>query len=83
MSLERSHTHEEIMAAEKEAARNPDVNTLAQDERWGELQKKLEGQRPAQGEDEVVTEEIVEGDEVASATKAETARVMRDLLSGI
>lgn len=54
----------------------PDTDPPDADEQWEELQQKLEGQKPAE-------EEIIEGDEVNSAAKAEAARVMRKLLSGI
>ena len=44
MPLERVHTHDELMEAEKEAASNPDVNTPAQDDEWNILEQRL-GQR--------------------------------------
>ena len=66
------------MNNEKNAPRN-DIDDPNQDWQWKELQQNLEKQKPATDD----SEKIVEGDEVASAAKVETARVMRKILSGI
>jgi len=80
MPLNKTLTHEELMAAEMEAAHRKDVNTPAQDERWDELEQRMKDNKPA-GSETDGDGEIVEGEEVATAARAQTSRVFRNVCS--